>query len=130
MKKGQPKPQLTVVGTAPTGIQPPRPLGKHGNKLWLAIQREYKIDVGGIERLAQICGAVDRLEVLAEEIARDGVVIRTRSGTVRSHPGVRDEIALRSFICRTLARLGISSEPLQALGRPPLQWSPSCSVPR
>jgi hypothetical protein len=99
---------LTVVDAASTGFQPPRPLGEHGAKLWHAVQREYKIaDCGGIELLAQIAGAVDRLESIAARIADDGPVIRGRSGP-RAHPLLREETALRGFVCRALQRLGVA----------------------
>ena len=42
-------------------------------ELWDEVQREYGVtDRGGIELLAQACGALDRAEALGEAIARDG----------------------------------------------------------
>lgn len=120
------KTQLTVVGSTATGIQPPRKLGNHGTKLWHAVHAEYRIDDrGGIEILAQICAATDRAEALAECVARDGPTIRTKTG-MRVHPCVREELACRAFICRSLERLGLNIESVKSPGRPALGigWRP------
>jgi|SRR5215469_15135591 len=89
---------------------------------------EYAIhDVGGIELLAQACAAEDTAESLAAAIARDGHVIYSRTGVPRSHPRVKDELACRAFVVRTLKRLGISIEAVKPPGRPPgggLGWTP------
>jgi hypothetical protein len=112
------KPPLTVVGSTSTGVQPPRKLGKHGMMLWAGIQGEYVIDDrGGIELLAQACAAADRAEALAACVARDGETIKTRTG-IRIHPAVREELANRSFVCRTLERLGVNVEAIKKPGRP------------
>jgi hypothetical protein len=115
------KPPLTLVGTGSTGNQPPRKLGKHGGALWSSVMSEYRIDdIGGIEVLTQACQAADRVEALAEQIDKDGEIIRTRGGVPRAHPGLKDEIALRSFIVRTVERLGLNFEALRpSVGRPP-----------
>jgi hypothetical protein len=82
---------------------------------------QYQIDdAGGIELLCQACQAADRVEALSEQINRDGEIVRARGGIPRSHPGLRDEIALRSFIVRTIERLGLNFEAVRAsVGRPP-----------
>jgi hypothetical protein len=99
---------------------PPRPLGKHGQALWRSIQAEYRVaDAGGIEMLAQAAAALDRAEQLAAAIAESGVMLGGRP-----HPGIKEELALRAFICRTLTRLGLDVEPKRpGPGRPPgPQW--------
>ena len=74
-------------------------------------------DVGGIELLAQACAAADRAESLAEKISEDGETVRGKNG-IRAHPCLKDELAARSFVCRTLARLGITTESVKPMGRP------------
>jgi hypothetical protein len=74
-------------------------------------------DRGGIELLAQICASADRAEALAEAIERDGETIRTTTGP-RVHPAVREELAIRAFICRGLTKLGLNVETIKAPGRP------------
>jgi hypothetical protein len=113
------KSPLTVVDQAASTLSPPRKLGEHGLSLWNAVQSAYRIDdVGGIELLAQCCAAQDRVEALAERISADGEVIHTRNGP-KAHPALRDELAGRAFIVRTLERLGLNVETIKPLGRPP-----------
>jgi hypothetical protein len=38
---------------------------------------------------------------MAEQIDADGEIVRTKTGP-RAHPGLKDELALRSFIVMTL----------------------------
>ena len=113
------KPALTLVKPPASGVQPPRKLGRHGLSLWREMRREYRVDDrGGIELLAQACAAADRAEALAACVARDGETIRTKTG-LRIHPAVREELAARSFIVRTLERLGITTEATnKSPGRP------------
>jgi hypothetical protein len=113
------KPPLTLVGPASTGASPPRPLGAHGMALWRSVTGEYRIeDAAGIEFLTQACQAADRVEALAEQITADGEIIRTRGGA-RAHPGLKDEVALRAFVVRTLERLGLNFEAVRSgPGRP------------
>jgi hypothetical protein len=110
---------VVTAEAADPGPQPPGPLGQPERALWQSIQGEYNVvDSGGIEMLYQLCSARDRLAQLADEIAADGPVVRNRSGP-RSHPSLKEDIALRAFICRTLARLGLDVEPVRPTsGRP------------
>jgi hypothetical protein len=123
------KPPLSVVdpagtGTAaaPTGNAPPRKLGEHGMALWRSVTAEYRVaDVAGREILAGACVMLDRAEQLAAVIGEDGAVIRTRNGP-RAHPAVKEELAARSFVTRSLIRLGINDQPVHVSpGRPPGQ---------
>src|SRR5262249_3522875 len=112
------KPSLSVVNPDTTDIQPPRKLGQFGLSLWHDIQSEYRIDDrGGVELLSQACSALDRAAALAACIAEDGETIKTRTG-LRIHPAVREELAARAFIVRTLERLGITTERVKNVGRP------------
>jgi hypothetical protein len=83
------------------------------------VQEHYRItDSGGTEMLCQLCEAADTAASLQAEIDADGHVIRTKAGP-KSHPALRDLLAARAFIVRTLARLGLDVEPIRPLGRPP-----------
>jgi hypothetical protein len=100
-------------------------LGKFGQSLWNRVQAEYGIaDVGGLELLYQACTAADRAEELSALIARDGAVVRGVNGP-REHPGLRAEMAARAFVVRTLGKLGVTTEPIKPMGRPPssLHWN-------
>jgi hypothetical protein len=84
------------------------------------------VDCGGLEILCIACEATDRIHSLAEAIAEDGPVVRTRSG-VRAHPALRDELANRALVARLLSKLGINVEPIKTPGRPAsggLGWTP------
>jgi hypothetical protein len=121
MAKKTKAPPLRIVGDQDlTGPQPSRTLGQHGRKLWNAIVAEYDVsDVSGIELLTQACQGVDRAEALAAHVAEDGEIVRTLTG-IKAHPAIREELACRGFVVRTLQKLGLNYEPLRAApGRPP-----------
>ena len=108
-------------------IEPPRLLGEHGLDLWHRVQDEFHIeDPAGVEFLTQACQACDLAEALHARIEDDGVTLRTAANGVRSHPAIKDELQARALVIRTLARLGITEEPIrpvrgpgQAAGRGP-----------
>jgi hypothetical protein len=113
MARNPDKPPLSIVDPTSTGVAPPRSLGEHGRKLWDSVQREYGVrDCGGVEILAQICAAQDRVEALC-----DGETIHTRNGP-RAHPALRDETQLRAFIIRAIEKLGLNIEVVKPVGRP------------
>src|SRR5262245_32423745 len=109
---------LTILRPPLTSPVPPRELGEHGLKLWRSVTAEYDLnDAGGTELLAQACTALDRAEALAECVKRDGVLIDGKNGP-KAHPAIKEELAARAFVCRTLQRLGINVEPVKSPGRP------------
>jgi len=128
MAKCPEKPPFPIVSGDTAEPSPPRPLGPHGRQLWHRVQSEYRItDCGGVELLSQACAAEDTAESLAEAIARDGHVVHSRTGVPRTHPAVKDELACRAFVVRTLERLGLNVEAVKPPGRPPgggLGWIP------
>jgi len=119
-KKDLKTPPLTLVSPTTTGNAPPRKLGEHGLSLWYAVHSEYQVDDrGGLEILMQICAASDRVEALAAQISVDGETIRSRTGVLKVHPCIKDELALRAFIVRGLERLGLNVEAIRpSVGRP------------
>ena len=111
----KPKPKPTKAPDCPT---PPRKLGEHGARLWRSIHSEYGIsDAGGVEMLAQACQSLDRAESCRAEIDKDGHTITTPSG-IKDHPLLKHELAARSFVVRTLQRLGLDVEAIKPVGRP------------
>jgi hypothetical protein len=106
--------QLTEHGLDPWRLILKRGLPSQPNQH----KKPFRIsDVGGAELLAQAAAALDTIELLAEAIQRDGATFQSRSGP-RVHPGVKDMLAARSFVCKTLQRLGITDEAIKAVGRP------------
>ena len=119
-KKPRDPPLRIVSNLDPIRLEPSRPLGEHGQRLWNRVVSEYVVDdVAGIELLTQACQALDRAEALAEHVSQDGAIVRTPAG-IKAHPGIREELACRGFIVRTLQKLGLNYEPLRSgPGRPP-----------
>src|SRR6516165_7503729 len=115
------KPRLILVDPQQTAVvllAPPANLNKTGRDLWQSVMNEYDIrDSGGQQMLQQICEAADRVAEFSAIIKRDGPVVRTKMGP-RDHPLLKHEQAARSFIVRSLSRLGLDVEPLKAVGRP------------
>jgi hypothetical protein len=118
MKKS---PELTVIGTGSgrDPREPPAGLGEAGSKLWNDLHRDYEIiDASGLEMLRQICCTVDRVAEYSATIERDGPMLKTRAG-VKDHPLIRHVQTGRSFIVRSLHKLGLDIiEPRSELGRP------------
>jgi hypothetical protein len=117
-------PPLAIVPDRPPAASattdgPPAALGETGRDLWNRVMAEYAVaDCGGRELLYQACAAVDRLAAISARISEDGEVLKTKGG-LKSHPSIRDEIQLRAFVVRTIAKLGLDVEPLRGgVGRP------------
>jgi hypothetical protein len=121
------KPVLTVIRSDGKPASTPPILGKSGAKLWQSIQSEYRIDdAGGRAILLQICLTLDRADECAEALDGDGVMIRTKSGGLRDHPLLKLELASRSFVVKSLHKLGLDIEPSRATtGRPPGTFNPT-----
>ena len=121
------QPKLKEVSRAQpraSGIKPSRTLGKHGLALWQSVMSDYDIsDCAGIEMLTQACQQLDCAENLRAHIARDGEIIPGKNGT-RPHPGLKQELACRAFVVRTLERLGLDVQAIKPKGRPgrPVHW--------
>jgi len=116
MRKKSPK--LKVITSDTTPDAPPPTLDKTGATLWRTILAQFHVDdASGREMLLQACTSADRAADCAAQIAEDGLLINTKAG-LKEHPLVKHELAARSFVVRTLQRLGLDVEPLKAVGRP------------
>jgi hypothetical protein len=119
----RPRPDLKVIPAAPASNtpMPPSKLGAVGLSLWNDITGSYEFaDRASFEMLFQACAAADRAAQLRALIDEQGEVLALRNGLLRDHPALKHEIACRSFVVRTLARLGLDLEPVRAgPGRPP-----------
>jgi hypothetical protein len=118
----KPAPYLSAVSPEPGGsVQPSCKLGPIGMSLWRDVLGAYEFsDRASYETLAQACAAADRAERCRAQIDEDGELLRMRSGAVKDHPLLKHELAARSFVVRSLSRLGLDLEPVRAgPGRPP-----------
>src|SRR5262245_28365305 len=117
MKKNPPLKLVTATKANP--YAPPSTLGQAGATLWKTVQDEYRIsDCGGKAILLQICAATDDLAACTADIERDGAMINSRTGP-REHPLLKQRLALRAFLVRSVQRLGLTLEPSKPIGRPP-----------
>lgn len=100
--------------------KPDHSLGKAGATLWSAIVTEYDVsDAGGRQLLMLACQALDRAEALREQIDEEGEIVSDAKGNRRDHPGLKHELQNRSFVAKSLSRLGLSLEmPVRGVGRP------------
>jgi hypothetical protein len=121
MAEKPPKSAFSVVTALPIQVPgPPRPLGPAGQALWEAIQIEYGIqDQGGVTMLLMGCQAYDRAERLRAQIDADGEIVHLRNGSIRAHPGIKDEINCRAQVMRAIEKLGLNYEAIKSVGRPP-----------
>jgi hypothetical protein len=119
-------PSLAVVPPLDEGPRPSCKLGPIGMSLWRDIIGAYEFsDRGSYETLSQACAAADRAERCRKQIEEDGELLRMRSGAVRDHPLLKHELAARSFVVRSLARLGLDLEPVRGGPGRPAGYSPN-----
>jgi hypothetical protein len=113
--------QVVPPAPEPVSVEPPGELGAVGMSLWRDIVSSYEFsDRASYETLYQACAAADRAAKLRALIDAEGEVLWIK-GVIRDHPALKHEIANRSFVVRTLARLGLDLEPLRSgPGRPPI----------
>jgi hypothetical protein len=114
--------KLTLVTPAPNAAAMPEGLDAdgEGSKLWGAIMAEYVIDdCASLEVLKQCCFAADMAARCRKQLDESGLILHGKAGA-RENPMIRHELNYRSFITRSLQRLGLLSEPLRpGPGRPP-----------
>ena len=60
---------------------------------------------------------------MRDAIDRDGETVHSRAGP-KPHPALRDELALRAFIVRTIERLGLNVEAIKTSAGHPLRDAP------
>ena len=116
----RPQPLRIVTQTPLTPVEPLRPLGEHGTRLWTRIVGEYCFDdSAGAAMLSQACLSLDRAEALRAKIEAQGEVVDTPFGP-RLHPAIGAEQVARNSCARILKQLGLVDQPKHDRpGRPP-----------
>jgi hypothetical protein len=115
------KPPLKLVEPSPGLLAdvPRNDLSDAGRSLWERITSDYDIqDSGGLEMLGQACVALDRAEECRALVDAEGLLITGKGGLLRENPCANIELANRSFVVRTLARLGLDTEAIKSVGGP------------
>jgi hypothetical protein len=95
-----------VAGTARD--QTPRaPKGTRtaGRRLWASILGEYELEEHELALLREMTRIVDRLDLLAAEVAADGVVVRGPGLTERAHPALVEARQQQIALARLAAAL-------------------------
>jgi len=88
--------------------------------LWNRVTSEFILDDPASQELLLLaCEATDTSASCREAIDRDGVVTATQGGTGRAHPLLQHLNAAQKFAASTLNSLGLTLEPVRAVGRPP-----------
>ena len=99
-----------------------RSLSEAGQALWNRINGEFVLDdPASLELLLLACEATDRAAECRAAIERDGMVTMTQGGTGRAHCLIQHENAAQKFAASTINSLGLTYEPVKAIGRPTSQ---------
>jgi len=71
----------------------------------------------GIGTTQRKCGrSTSAVGFVSSSSATSYLFIHARGG-IKMHPGVKDELACRGFVCKTLHRLGLNVETIKPNGR-------------
>jgi phage terminase small subunit len=87
-------------GTAPRG------LGAAGRRFWRQIAADFELSPVDAVVMAEVCQTLDRLSLLADVVAVQGVLAESSQG-VRAHPALTEERAQRELLVKLLAVLGL-----------------------
>jgi hypothetical protein len=95
------------VAATERGLMPKPPKGTRaaGKRLWASILGEYELEEHELALLREMTRIVDRLDLLAAEVAADGVVIRGAGLEKRAHPGLVEARQQQIALARLAAAL-------------------------
>ena len=103
----------------------PRGLGARGRALFAGVVGKFELDAYEAELLVQAAQCVDRMQVLAAQVERDGPVVRkTLQGPVAAHPLLAELRAQQNIYMHLLKALGLphgEQGVTERVGRPPRQ---------
>ncbi|WP_341957489.1 terminase [Microbacterium sp. LWH13-1.2] len=84
----------------------PSGLGKPGQKLWKSIDQQFDLAEHERTQLEQACRVRDTIELLREQVIKDGVMIRSSQGD-RLHPAIVEVRQQQLALARLLATLKV-----------------------
>ena len=114
--------RLTIINEPAATYSPirPHPWAQPARTSGVSVLDEYDVtDVAGLVTLETACAALDRAEVLRQQIAKDGLTITAAQG-VKEHPLLRHENQARSLLLRALAgrpRASATNRSSRSVGR-------------
>lgn len=85
----------------------PAGLGDAGSRFFRWVHSAYETDVRDSPVLLELCRTIDEIELLAEAVARDGVVTTGSKGQPVEHPAMAGLRAHRVVLDRLFVRLGL-----------------------
>ena len=108
-------------GHKPAADAAPASLSGEARTLWRRLRDGYSIDdAAGLLLLGTAVEAFDRMRQAQAQLAADGLTIKDRHGTAKSHPCCAVEVQSRTAMLAALKALRLDLEPLgDGPGRPP-----------
>lgn len=98
---------------------PPEHLSHASRAWWASVVEEYELEPHHIELLTLAAEARDRAEQARLMIEREGMVVPTTAGGMKTHPAVAIEKNSRAAFAYLLRELDLDAEPTAARSRPP-----------
>jgi P27 family predicted phage terminase small subunit len=106
-------------------LKPPAHLSRPSKAVWRRLVDDYSLDQepAALLVLGHALSSHDRAEQARREVERDGLTVRTASGSIKAHPAVAVERDARLGCARMLRELSLDAEVLGGNGyeaaRPP-----------
>lgn len=96
-------------------------LSSEMKEFYKQILKNYDLEAHHMIILTKACECLDRAEKAREEVAKDGLTIKDRYGSLKAHPAVKIEIDAKNTARLLLRELGLDLEPPEP-GRGPRQY--------
>lgn len=93
-----------------TDPKPPRGLQARGRAFWRHVAAGYELEAPHLAVLTELCRLLDRQDVLAAAVARDGEVVPGSTGQPRLHPALAESRQTALAIARLVDALGLDAE--------------------
>jgi hypothetical protein len=93
---------------APSGVPAaPDGSGEAGTALWLAVQTRFRLDEHEETLLREVCHVADTCRDLQQTVAREGPLVTSRLGDVRTNPALVELRAERLLLARLIVALRV-----------------------
>jgi P27 family predicted phage terminase small subunit len=98
--------------------EPPPHLEPATAAWWRAVVRDYDLPDHDLMLLQAAAESWDRMQQAREEIARDGLTVKTAQGGLKPHPAVGIERDAKVTFARLIRELALDSEPAPEIRLP------------